>query len=179
METNISNAILLLAIGMVTVFIVLMLVVLCGSLLIKLINKYAPEPKAQPKPVPVPAVIAKKDLNFTFFGASLGFDMPNGLSKAKFYPQDQKGISNFFSTAASSEYEPLIGEIKESATQLNLNDWGVYLLVLKISDTAFANPDDSRLMSWFIFNKLGYAVRVGLASKHVILMHYSTNTLKF
>ncbi len=49
MESNISNAILLLAIGMVTVFIVLMLVVLCGSLLIKLINKYAPEPKAQPK----------------------------------------------------------------------------------------------------------------------------------
>jgi oxaloacetate decarboxylase gamma subunit len=44
MESNISNAFLLLAIGMVTVFIVLLLVVLCGSLLIKLVNKYAPEP---------------------------------------------------------------------------------------------------------------------------------------
>lgn len=44
MESNISNAFLLLAIGMVTVFIVLLLVVLCGTLLIKLINKYAPEP---------------------------------------------------------------------------------------------------------------------------------------
>ena len=29
---------------MVTVFVVLMLVVLCGTLLIKLVNKYAPEP---------------------------------------------------------------------------------------------------------------------------------------
>ncbi len=44
MESNISNAFSLLAIGMVTVFIVLLLVVLCGSLLIKLVNKYAPEP---------------------------------------------------------------------------------------------------------------------------------------
>lgn len=44
MESNTSNALLLLAIGMVTVFVVLLLVVLCGSLLIKLVNKYAPEP---------------------------------------------------------------------------------------------------------------------------------------
>jgi len=44
MESNISNAFLLLGIGMVTVFIVLTLVVLCGSLLINLVNKYAPEP---------------------------------------------------------------------------------------------------------------------------------------
>lgn len=49
MESNVSNALLLLAIGMVTVFIVLLLVVLCGTLLIRLINKYAPEPKVQPK----------------------------------------------------------------------------------------------------------------------------------
>ena len=44
MESNLSNAFLLLAIGMVTVFIVLLLVVLCGSLLINLVNRYAPEP---------------------------------------------------------------------------------------------------------------------------------------
>ena len=44
MESNLSNALLLLAIGMVTVFVVLSLVVLCGSLLIKLVNKYAQEP---------------------------------------------------------------------------------------------------------------------------------------
>jgi len=49
MESNISNAFLLLGIGMVTVFIVLTLVVLCGSLLINLVNKYAPEPVKKEK----------------------------------------------------------------------------------------------------------------------------------
>jgi len=43
MESNLSNAFLLLAIGMITVFAVLSLVVLSGSLLVKIINKYAPE----------------------------------------------------------------------------------------------------------------------------------------
>jgi len=49
MESTLSNAILLLAIGMTTVLIVLSLVVACGSLLIKIVNKYAPEKIAQKK----------------------------------------------------------------------------------------------------------------------------------
>ncbi len=49
MESNISNALLLLVIGMVTVFIVLLLVVLSGSILIKLVNKFAPEPVKESK----------------------------------------------------------------------------------------------------------------------------------
>ena len=32
-------------------------------------------------------------------------------------------------------------------------------------------------MSWFVFNKLGYAVKVGLANKHIVLMHYSKKTI--
>lgn len=44
METTVSNAFLLLAIGMITVFVVLSIVVLSGSVLISLVNKYAPEP---------------------------------------------------------------------------------------------------------------------------------------
>ena len=56
---------------------------------------------------------------------------------------------------------------------MRLNDWGVYLLVEKFSKKLFSNPDDAKLMSWFVFNKLGYDVRVGLAKKQVTLMFYS------
>jgi len=43
MENTISSALFLLAIGMITVFIILMLVILCGKLLITVVNKYLPE----------------------------------------------------------------------------------------------------------------------------------------
>ena len=43
MESTVSNAFLLLGIGMLTVFAVLLIVVLSGSLLINVINKYTPE----------------------------------------------------------------------------------------------------------------------------------------
>ena len=49
METTVSNALLLLGIGMITVFVVLSIVVFSGSLLISLINKYAPDPVKESK----------------------------------------------------------------------------------------------------------------------------------
>lgn len=49
MESTVSNAFLLLGIGMITVFAVLSIVVLSGQVLIALINKYAPEPVKKSK----------------------------------------------------------------------------------------------------------------------------------
>lgn len=43
MESTLSNALILMVIGMVSVFIVLLIVVIGGSLLINIINKYLPE----------------------------------------------------------------------------------------------------------------------------------------
>lgn len=64
MESSISNALQLLAIGMITVFLILALVVVSGNLLIKIVNKYAPEPTKKLKRAtrvvtgPAPEVIA-------------------------------------------------------------------------------------------------------------------------
>ena len=118
-----------------------------------------------------------KDIYFDFFGSQLGFDIPYKIKDAKFSPQNQEGIASFFDVAASSEYEYMLENIRAVSEKMNLNDWGVYQLVLKISDMIFSNQDDSKLFSWFIFNKLGYAVKVGLSNTHVVLMHYSKKTI--
>jgi hypothetical protein len=134
--------------------------------------------EVQPKKVePKKVVIVSKDINFDFFGSKLGFDVPTGIKNAKFYPQNQEGITNFFDSAASSEYESFINEIKKVSDVMNLNDWGVYLLVLDIANNVHKDKDNSNLLSWFIFNKLGYAVKVGLADRHIVLMHYSKKTI--
>lgn len=149
---------------------------------IKVENIKYVEPKIIQKEVKVtkqtkPLQSSKKDINFNFYGTKLGFNIPNGIQKANFYPQNQKGITNFFSSAASSDYDELISGIEKISKDMNLNDWGTYLLVLDISNRMFRNSDNSKLLSWFIFNKLGYAVKVGLASKHIILMHYSKKVI--
>ena len=121
--------------------------------------------------------LKKQDLNFNFFGTDLGFSVDDSVKSAKFYPQNQEGIASFFDTAAKSEYENIILSISAVQNSMRLNDWGVYLLVTQFSQELFSNPDDAKLMSWFIFDKLGYDVKVGLAHKQVTLMYYSKKTI--
>ena len=140
------------------------------------------EPKIVEKPVVVPKIekpveVVKKDINFDFFGTSLGFDISKGIKSANFYPRNQKGIANYFDAVATSEHMQLLEDIKDVKKKLKLNDWGLYLLVMDISKKVYRDGDNSKLLAWFIFNKLGYAVKVGLAKKHVVLMHYSDKTI--
>ena len=143
----------------------------------KTIIKIKKPQEKEPQIVQKEQVTPKKAINFDFYGSALGFDIPDGLSTAKFMPHTQKGISSFFEVAASSQYTDLVKDLQNVSNSMNLNDWGVYLLVLKYSDAVFTNPDESKLLSWFLFNKLGFNVKVGLAHKHIVLMHYSKKTI--
>ncbi len=143
-------------------------------------QKITPEKKPQvakitpPKTVSVPPVkVVKKDVEFDFFGSKLGFDIPQKIKNARFFPTGQKGISNYFDAVASSDYETLLKDIKAVKKSMNLNDWGLYLLVDKIGKKIYKYDDEVQLFDWFVFNKLGYAAKVGLSNGHVISMYYS------
>lgn len=49
MENNIFEALQLMVVGMITVFLILMIVINLGKLLIALVNKFAPEEAVAPK----------------------------------------------------------------------------------------------------------------------------------
>jgi hypothetical protein len=117
--------------------------------------------------------VVKYDVNFDFFGETLGFNIENSIKSARYYPQTQVGIVNYFNVIASNNYDDIVREISQTSKELQLNDWGVYLLVLNLAQSIYENQDESKLFTWFILNKLGYDVKVGLSSKHVVLMHYS------
>ncbi len=138
-------------------------------------------PKIEEKTIPVVIVkqaeTPKRSINFMFYGSMLGFDVPSMIKTARFSPKTQEGIASFFDVMASSDYKGLLTEIKETQKDLNLNDWGVYLLVHDISSKVYDSEDEATLLSWFIFNKLGYAVRIGLANKHVVMLYYSKKVI--
>lgn len=114
-----------------------------------------------------------KDVNFDFFGTNVGFNIPANIQNAKFYPQAQEGISNFFDLVAATDHAFLVEDLQKQAKNMELNDWGVYLLVTKLSHQLYNNENEARLFSWIMFNKLGYNVRVGLANKSIVLMFNS------
>lgn len=136
------------------------------------VNIYIEKSK-EVKPLNDENPMQKKEIEFDFFGTKLGFNIPSEVNKANFYPQNQKGINNFFNIISLSEYELLTDYITQVSTQLNLNDWGKYLLIKNISQKIFSNQNNSQLFSWFIFNKLGYAVKVGLSGNRITILYQS------
>ena len=111
-----------------------------------------------------------KGLAVEYFGTTLYFNIDNKLKKARFYPQNRNGIINSFGVFASSDNEVLLHEIKEVRKSMALNDWGLYLLVQKISGKIFYDFDDRKLFAWFVLNKLGYDTKVALNDEHVVLL---------
>ena len=60
MEGNLSEALMLMGVGLATVFTVLLLVIAFGNLLIKVVNRFAPEEDKKPAQIaskPAPALV--------------------------------------------------------------------------------------------------------------------------
>jgi len=125
----------------------------------------------------VPQEIKENAVKIEFFGATLGFSNLQSIKSAKFYPLNQEGISVFFGLLAASQYEQLVKEIRETKKHFSLNDWGVYLLIDKLSKKYYTGLDEAKLLTWFLFSKLGYDVKIGLSSKHIVLMFYSEKNI--
>jgi hypothetical protein len=101
---------------------------------------------------------------------NLAFTQDKKLRHARFYPLNQKGVLNFFSVMAASDYKNTLVAMKKICDDLQLNDWALYLLVQKLSQKYFTQPDDQKLYAWFILNKMGYNTRVGLKEGHIVLL---------
>jgi hypothetical protein len=137
-----------------------------------------PQKEKIKKELPTPKKVLKKDINFDFFGTDIAFSLDKSIKRAKFYPQNQAGIANVFTVLASSDYETTLDEIKNYKERLKLNDWGLYLLVSRLSEEIYLDPSEIKIYTWFLLNKLGYSVKIALSeSKNVYILHYSKETV--
>jgi len=113
----------------------------------------------------------KGGVNINYFGENISFDVAKSIKNAQYYPMNQKGIMNFFSVMAANNYDAVVETVNSTCKQLRLNDWGVYLLVDKLSKKIYTNTDEAKLFSWFIFSKLGYKMKVALnKDNHIVLL---------
>jgi hypothetical protein len=118
-------------------------------------------------------------VSFAFFGEKVAFNFDKSIQSTFFYPRTQKRIGDFFSVMAASDYSQTLEQINSTCKQMNLNDWGLYLLVTKLSENVFSTPDEQKLLSWFLFSKLGFRVKIALnGDKHLLLL-YATKEVMY
>lgn len=96
-----------------------------------------------------------------YYGIDLRFSydvyMVDNLDITLFKKNKFIDIYKFF---ASTEYQPLIGQINNIKNVLRLDDWSTYELVVNMSNKIFSSKNVKQYFIWFIMVKLGYDFRL-------------------
>lgn len=130
----------------------------------------APAPLAVFIPPVAPADPSKKIAAIEFYGVQLKIPYDPALRQT-LASINQESISRYWSGLSKADYDPLLAQLKEQQKNLQLNDWGTFILVDKLAH--HINPDRENqavLLSWFLLSKLGYDSKVGYNDKSIYLM---------
>jgi len=86
-------------------------------------------------------------------------------------------IANYWLTLSNIEINNFLEQIRSYKQNLNLNDWHLYLFIKKIGTSIINDKDNSKLLTWFLLNKLGYDVKIGGGNSGIYLMPSSRQTI--
>ena len=73
---------------------------------------------------------------------------------------DENAIADAYETLCSSDYKSLVADCGQIKKDLQLNDWGMFMLIRQISDTYCATANESVVMQQFLLNEMGYKARM-------------------
>lgn len=89
------------------------------------------------------------------------FYMSNALErKCRLSRLDENAIADAYETMCNSDYKPLLADCAQARRDLQLNDWGVFMLVRQIADTYCGTANESIVMQQFLLNEMGYKARM-------------------
>ncbi len=72
----------------------------------------------------------------------------------------ENSVANAYESLYQSDWKPLVADCKQIASELRLNDWGVFTLLKALSDTNCSNENESVVMQQFLLNAMGYKARM-------------------
>ncbi|MEI7525208.1 MAG: hypothetical protein WCJ95_12800 [Mariniphaga sp.] len=115
--------------------------------------------------------------HYNFYGTNFEFQFDPEMNGS--LPSDihNTTVADFWDRLNKTSYNSLLQQLNDARTEMNLNDWGFYILVKKTSEAINPNKNYSTLLSWFLLTKSGYRLRIAYTDNQVSLMFPSANTI--
>jgi len=128
------------------------------------------------KPATEEDVLSYQSINF--YGKMLKIGYLPELSKMLPTEINQKSIAQFWDHMSQMNYTPLVERLLQTKTDVNINDYGYFLIVKKFSEMLYPNQNNiSRLLTWFLMVRSGYNVRVAFYGNEVALLLPANQTI--
>ncbi|MFA5045446.1 MAG: hypothetical protein WC542_05925 [Paludibacter sp.] len=133
---------------------------------------------AAPNPQPVDPIRKpaeeKSNTSLTtlsIYGRSFSIPYDPALRLCNLTAVNQEAIANFWEKTSATNYTPAVEKLLQAKTDLNINDYGYYLLTKQFAQNLFPNNANSaRLITWFMLVRSGYGVRIAFQNAEVALL---------
>lgn len=125
----------------------------------------------------VPEGYVPSNADFNFYGADLKFEYDNksGIQ----FPAliDEQVISQKWDDLSKTNYNSVINDLNSFKTEMNLNDWGYYLLVKNASEKMTSDKNGQIFLEWFFLTKSNYKARLAFKDSKLFLLLPSMNSI--
>ncbi|MDR2383842.1 MAG: hypothetical protein LBD76_08195 [Prevotellaceae bacterium] len=121
-------------------------------------DKPVPDETPQPRPKP-----SQYPVKAEFFGASIELKKLSPLSIKPLSGVSEQDVASYWNQLSQQTHEEWSNEMQRIKTELNLNDWGMYLLINKLFEVYFPSgvANEQVVFTVFMLNQSGYRAKIG------------------
>lgn len=135
-----------------------------------------PEPEVKPAPTPTPKPQPSKPAarpakqgplyaggtgRIKISYGSQNYYLPGDLrGKCRLNSLKENDIADAYEAMFGTEYKALLKDCKQIATEMNLNDWGVFTLIEAVANAFCSSANESVVMQQFLLNEMGYKAKM-------------------
>jgi hypothetical protein len=118
-----------------------------------------------------------REANFTFYGSNLTFDFDS--KSALSFPAlvNEQVISDNWDLISKTNYNTVIADLNAFKNDMNLNDWGYYLLIKNATKKISNDKNGQVFLEWFLLTKSNYKARLAFKDNRLFLLLPSTNNI--
>lgn len=134
-------------------------------------NPQTPQPEP-PQPISEPHSLgALRSVGYTFFDEPIRINYDPMMAVSVGGSISNQSIADYWEEAAKTNPDPFLSQIDAKKSELNLNDWGYYLLLQKSAEGIYGGSGAaSNLLTWYFLVKSGYDARAGFYGNQVFLL---------
>ena len=119
-------------------------------------------------------------VSFKFCGEKVTLNVDPAIQKITGNIKGKPAIIDFWDKASLTNYPSLVSQLLEKKAQINVNDYGYYMIVNEAATAIFPLEEQSQgrlLFTWFIMVRSGYDVRVAYNNQNLAILIPSYNTV--
>lgn len=106
---------------------------------------------------------------FQFYGGGIELGYSNALL-VEVSEVSKNGISNYWKTISSSDYQDLLSQLRGVFIRNNYADWQVFQFIRSFSSVIHSDAQSQIALQFFLLNQLGYDVKIAIQGNSFILL---------